>query len=725
MKGRACIGASAAVLVVLAVLASQSPDQAPSFQEVKDHHHPSDLRLLDRSGQNLGQRRVDARVRRWAWTPLLQISPALQRAVVAVEDRRFWNHDGVDYYAIVASITEVLRGHRPRGASTITMQLARWLEPHLQRRQSERGLRFKWQQMRAAWAIERAWSKDEIFEAYLNVIAFRGEIHGINAAAGTLFAKAPHGLSDAESLVLAALLRDPTASAQHVAARARHLATRLGGAGTEVDIDSAISALQSPGRLERDDLAPHLAARLLTPAVASDVSTAIDIDLQRLATATLRRHLLALHDRHVDDGAVLIVDNTSGEVMAYVGGSGGLSQAPQVDAVRARRQAGSTLKPFLYATALERQVLTAASLLDDSPVEVAESTGVYRPENYDHRFHGMMTLRRALAGSINVPAVRTLMLLRPNTLLSKLRRLGFAQLNRPAEFYGPALALGAVDVNLWELVNAYRSLANGGAFGEMRLLKPGTGQGTGSSPMTGNVFDPAAVFIVDDILADRESRALTFGLDSPLGTTSWTAVKTGTSKDMRDNWCIGFSDRYTIGVWVGNASGAPMHDVTGVSGAALIWHDLMESMHRQHSSQAPTPPLGVVAQWSEFPDTTELARREWYLAGTEPITAVIKRSEGREHIVTPVAGAIVAIDPDIGMDRQRIPLQAQTAAADRRWVVDGIDIGSVRGDAWWTPEAGPHTLTLQDTNGRILDTVRLRVRGAWPEAARSGRRPKT
>jgi len=195
----------------------------------------------------------------------------------------------------------------------------------------------------------------------------------------------------------------------------------------------------------------------------------------------------------------------------------------------------------------DRRILTPASLIDDSALDIPVPGGVYRPRNYDDEFHGLVSVRTALASSLNVPAVKTLNLVGVDNLVGMLWRLGFEELRSP-DFYGPSLALGSADITLWDLVNAYRALANGGTWGSMRLVF----EAEPAQPR--RVLTPAAAFLLSDILSDRESRSRTFSLESPLSTRFWTAVKTGTSKDMRDNWCVGYSDRYTVGVWVGNFS---------------------------------------------------------------------------------------------------------------------------------------------------------------------------
>ncbi len=221
-----------------------------------------------------------------------------------------------------------------------------------------------------------------------------------------------------------------------------------------------------------------------------------------------------------------------------------------------------------------------------------------------------MSLRTALAASLNVPAVRTLALVGTDRFVERLRALGFAHLTKDGDHYGYSLALGSAEVKLWELVNAYRTLANGGTAGDL-TLRPRR-----AAAPAGAVMDRGAAFIVSDILADPVARSPTFGLDSALDTPVASAVKTGTSKDMRDNWCIGYSERYTAGVWVGNFDGEPMHEVSGVTGAAPIWYAIMEHLHRGRPAGTPLPPVGVVEERVVFEPAIEAPRREWFLAGT-------------------------------------------------------------------------------------------------------------
>ena len=702
---------SIAVLALAALCAACTAPDPPTFDQVRAAHRTSESVLLDRHGEPLHALRTDPTRRRLEWVRLDDVSPALVNALIAAEDRRFHDHAGVDWRSFAGAAWDNLSGAKRRGASTITMQLAGLLDDELRAGGGRRTFGQKWRQARAALALEeRGWTKREILEAYLNLASFRGELQGAHAAAQGLFDKHPAGLDRAEAWLLAALVAAPNA-AQRAAGRRACALARAAPAQEPPDCDRlerlAARHLDAAPRIRAAlAAAPHL-ARTLLPHGDARVRTTLDAALQRFARETLARHLAALAGRNVEDGAVLVLDNASGDVLAYVASSGPLSSAGDVDGITARRQAGSTLKPFLYALAIERRWLTAASVLDDSPLNIATPVGLYVPQNYDCGFKGPVSVRDALGASLNVPAVRTLLLAGPDAFHERLRALGFASLDEGADFYGYALALGGADVTLLELANAYRALANGGEWRPVRF----TPSEAADAPVT--ALDARAAFIVADILADRGARALTFGLASPLATRSWAAVKTGTSKAMRDNWAVGFSDRYTVGVWVGNFSGAPMWDVSGVSGAAPVWQDVMSWLHRAAPSQAPAPPAGLVARRVRFAADREPARVEYFLAGTEmENVSLVGNAAARPRIGYPGQGTIVALDPDIPADRQRIALQATVAAADLRWVLDGTVVAESAADALWAPRPGKHRLALVDARGREVDAVAFEVRGA-------------
>ena len=703
----------AGVVLWASTLALAAPASAlPRFEDLRAAHRPSDAVLLDRHGVPVQALRIDSNVRRLHWVPLQEMSPALLQAIVLSEDRRFWAHSGIDWAGVARSAWANLWNTRTQGASTLTMQLAGLIDDGLARPAGGRSVPQKIGQALTATRLESSWTKSQILEAYLNSVPLRGELVGIEALSQTLFGKHASGLDATEAALAAALVRSPNASAARVAERACGVlqAQRLACEGVE---DRARAALQRRGAPALGEaLAPHLARQLLKPGGPPTVTSTLDARVQRLAWRSLRAQIAELSRQQVEDGAVVVLDNASGEVLAWVGSSGpALSDAPQVDGVLARRQPGSTLKPFVYQLAFERRLLTPASLLDDSPAQIAAGGGaLYLPQNYDHRFRGWVSVRQALAGSLNIPAVRAANLLPPDALVQHLNALGLA-LPHPGGYYGQALALGSAEVSLLALSNAYRTLANGGVHTAVQTTAATARRGAPGAAAPRRAGSAAAAHLVADILADNTARAATFGLDSALATHGFAAVKTGTSKDLRDNWCVGFTDRYTVGVWVGNASGAPMRQVSGVSGAAPVWRTLVTALHEDRPSRAPGVPAGVVVTPVRFAQGLEPDRTERFLAGTE--LAVIEGAAGtdaratRFGIAHPRDGSLFALDPDIPPAVQRLVFEGQPGT----WVLDGRRLGT-GASVSWSPWPGRHRLSLLAADGRELQRVHFEVRGA-------------
>jgi penicillin-binding protein 1C len=791
----------AAFLIAISAIPASA---IPAFDEVRSDFKPSDTQILSREGEVLQRLRTDATVRRGQWVPLADVSPALRTALVLSEDKRFFEHSGVDWRAASAAAWGNLWNQRTRGASTITMQLAGLLDGDWRQGPGGRTVVQKLGQTVAAQVLDRRWRKDQILEAYLNLVPFRSELVGIDALSRTLFGKAAHGLDDREAAVAAALVRAPNARPALVAQRAcgvlrdmqANLAPRSSvgstprrapagapapasaakAAAAPVDCDAldlfTTAALQRRAFDASEGVAPHFARYLLrqrfkdgADAVPEQVSSTLRAPLQRFAVQTLQQHLRELRGRNVEDGAVLVLDNATGAVLAWVGSSGQLSQASEVDGVLALRQPGSTLKPFLYAQAIAERRLTAASLVDDSPAHIATASGLYIPQNYDRQFKGWVSVRTALAASLNVPAVRTLVMVSPDAFHRQLAAVGLP-LRESGDYFGYSLALGSPEVPLLHLTNAFRTLANGGQLSAVALTGATQGASPRSKPRFTSAIDAQAAFIVGDILSDGNARARTFGTDSVLATRFWSAVKTGTSKDMRDNWAVGWSERYTVGVWVGNASGAAMHDVSGTSGAAPIWSAVMGFLHAREPSRAPKAPAGLVQAAVRFgpaqapapaPAATggttnqvplEAARQEWFKPGTQQtlfamdtgaISAYGTSARGQKdhkpptrtaaqtpagtiaataaavtgavaRITGPASGTIIALDPDIPPARQRLQFTA-TGDGALLWRMDGKPLG--RGPrVAWLPWPGRHVVQLTNPEGRVLDEIRLEVRGA-------------
>ena len=702
-----------------------------SFDAVKQGFKPSDTLIFSRDGEVIQRLRTDSTVRRGQWVVLADVSPALRTALILSEDKRFYEHSGVDWRAVSSAAWANLWNTKTRGASTLSMQLAGLLDDDLRAGAGGRSMGQKIGQTLSTQGLEARWRKDQILEAYLNLVPFRGEIVGIDALSRTLFGKAAHGLDEREAAVTAALVRGPNAKAAQVAQRACGVLKLM---QTKPDCDSldlfTTGALQRKAFDTREGVAPHLARRLVAQTKGQSIQSTLRAPLQRFAAKTVQQHLRELRGRHVEDAAVLVLDNGTGEVLAWVGSSNELSQAADVDAVTALRQPSSTLKPFLYAQAIAENRITAASLLEDSSTQIPTASGLYIPQNYDRQFKGMVSTRTALGASLNVPAERTLVMVSPEAFARQLRSAGLP-LKESGDYYGYSLALGSSETSLLNLTNAYRTLANGGRVSAVTLALH-------TKPELKTAIDPRAAFIVTDILADPMARARTFGTDSVLATRFWTAVKTGTSKDMRDNWALGYSQRYTVGVWVGNASGAPMWDVSGTSGAAPIWAAVMNHLHRTEPSRAPTPPAGLVQVRVAF-DGLESARNEWFIKSTEQNLFAINsgatytridgatgskdtqkstiETEIKAKITSPASGSIIALDPDIPPNRQRVSFKAE--GQNLRWHIDGKPFA--RGaQAQWLPWPGRHVVQLVSSSGQVLDEVRVEVRGAGLKTASAG-----
>jgi penicillin-binding protein 1C len=748
--------AFAIFLIALQPINATALGKLGSFDAVKHAHQPSDLLVLDRHGQEIHRIRTDAAVRRGQWVALGDVSPALRAALVFSEDKRFFEHSGVDWQAVSSAAWGNVWNTKTRGASTITMQLSGLLDEDLQRGAGGRTLTQKIGQTVSATLLEQRWRKDQILEAYLNLVPFRGELVGIDALSRTLFGKAAHGLDFEEAAIAAVLVRAPNAAPAQIAQRAcsvlqflvRQPQTQIQPC---VALDLRVAgALQSRGYPASQGFAPHIAQRaaLLVRNQATSVKstlktnrlqTTLHAPLQRFAIQTLQTHLRELSGRHVQDAAIVVLDNTSGDVLAWVGSSGPLSNAPELDFVTALRQPGSTLKPFLYAQAIAERRLTAASLLDDSDAQIGTASGLYIPQNYDKQFKGWVSVRTALGASLNVPAVRTLVMVTPDAFHKQLRALSLPLLET-GDFYGYSLALGSAEVSLLDLTNAYRALGQGGRTGPTRWQLAAKAQPQSSKA----AIDPRAAFITAQMLSDPMARARTFGSDSVLNTRHWSAVKTGTSKDLRDNWAIGWSEHYTVGVWVGNANAAPMWDVSGTTGAAPIWAAVMHFLHSARSSRAPHPPPGVVASPVEF-GGLEANRIEWFLEGSQQRSFAINSiaqqaintpASGQfgtknalqwhfgasgaaavsARIAAPTTGTIIALDPDIPPRNQRLSLES-TAPRVRslRWQINGKTLAS-GGRAQWPLWPGRHTIRLLDAKGMLLDEVQIEVRGAGIKA---------
>lgn len=576
--------------------------------ELREPSAPS-IRVMTEGGQLLREVRADdgARARP---LPLASFPKHVRDAVLAAEDRRFFSHPGVDVGAVLrAATTNVLRRRIVSGASTLTMQLARTLRPH------PRTLWGKVTEMSLAVRIEASLSKNQILEAYLNRVSYGPNVRGYAAASQAYCAVEPASLSIAEAALIAGLPRGPSIYAHNPSLARRRRDRVLGRMAAFGMLDAAALAralAEPPGaQLEKPAFgAPHLVRGLLDGTLAplqptlaaalgdrrgvSEVHTTIDRELQRSAEAAVTMTLATLSDKHVTAAAVVVLDNATCDVLAYVGSPDFWSTAAlgQNDGASARRQPGSALKPFVYAEAMATLGYTGATLLPDIELHIPlPGGGDYVPHDYDTKLRGPVRLREALGNSLNVPAVYTIHQLGTQRVLERLHRFGFASLTEDAEHYGPALALGDGEVTLLELANAYATLARGGVGRPLRFVKRIVRDGTPQAFEPGaetRALEPHVAAMLTDILRDKGARRSAFGDQNVLEFGFDVAAKTGTSKGYRDNVAVGYTAAVTVAVWVGNFDGAPMDGVSGISGAGPIFRAVMEAamQKRPHVSLA-------------------------------------------------------------------------------------------------------------------------------------------
>ncbi len=569
------------------------------------------------------------------WIVYDRIDPDLINAFVAVEDMRFWEHHGIDLVAIGRAVAANDRaGKTVSGASTITMQLARLLRP------AERSWTGKIAQAMWALRLEAHLGKQQIMEQYLNRVQLGQGTVGVSSASALYFGGSASEVSVAQAATLAGLAHAPSRDNPEVSptrARRRQAVAlarmnRLGFATRDDIARAREESLGSNGRAA-PFAAPHFTTRVLSWAdegqalgATEHVRTSLDIELQRELEVEVRHTVDVLRDRNVEQAAAVVLDNQTGEVLAWVGSPDFWAPKDgQTDMVVSARQPGSALKPFLYGVALDRGY-TAASVLPDIPKTYATATGPYQPRNYDRRFRGPTRMREALASSYNVPAVDVASSLGASVLLQTLRLAGFESLDRDAEYYGLGLALGNGDVTLIELANGYRALANGGEWRPWtwRLTSDASGA-RGPARGARRVISPAASAIVLDILSDPAARIPGFGTSTPFDFPFPVAVKTGTSRHFTDNWAVGTTRAFTVAVWAGNFSGHAMEGVSGVTGAGPLLHRAVMAASRHVPPGVLTTPAEAgevavpVCRLSGLRATSECAAlTEWFVPGTEP-----------------------------------------------------------------------------------------------------------
>ncbi len=665
--------------------------------------------------------------------PLAAVPALLQTAFVVAEDQHFYQHHGVDWPARCAALWLDLReGAAIRGASSITEQVVRMIHPRPRTPWS------RWVEGFEAARLEARFTKKQILEFYLNQVPYTERRRGVVQAARFYFNRGLDTLSPGEQLTLAVLVRSPAGmDLRHHAPRARRALGRLAdrlqqrGALTEAELAQVRAGPwvldASPPALEASHFVSHALNIARTGPVAAQIRTTLDPNVQLTAQKILDGALTGLAKRHVRDGAVLIIDHRRNEILGWVVGrtrpaaaaaaseDAGNYAAVGYDTVLTPRQPGSTMKPLLYALALERG-WTAATLIDDAELSESVGGGQHTFHNYSHRHYGPLRLREALGNSLNIPAVKTLKFVGGDAFMERLRAVGITSLTNHPEFYGDGLALGNGEVSLYEMAQAYTVLAREGRYQPLTLLA----SDPAPRPET-RVFTPAVATLIGNILADPEARMLEFGrgLQFPVE----TAIKTGTSTDYRDAWAIAFDYQHTIAVWMGNLDGSAMDGVTGAVGPAMVLRSLFSEINRNQDTRAlalaqDLVPAKICRRDGRPADERCDSTIEWFVPGTVPLpTGIPKEAAAPQYrLLQPTAGLQVAHDPRIPAEFEALPMQIAAVpgfhCAD--WYVDGKLTASTTDTHYpWPLQRGAHSVKAvvwTDADAHATDDIRFYVR---------------
>jgi len=595
------------------------------------------VRVLDRNGSLI--RELPTQQGRSIVLSEEEIPPHFVHALLAAEDAGFYGHMGISPTAILRSLwLNIKAGKVVAGGSTLSQQLAKKLVP----RSKTWGGKFQ----EALWALrlEAHASKKHLLMQYSNRVEFGNQTVGLEAASLLYFGRRAQHLSLAQAALLAAIPRSPTAynpyrHLSHLRQRQLWVLERMFvnqfitaeelqvAKEAPLDFSSFVAAFEAPHFVE--EVVRSLEALHLGDVVV--LETTLDLSLQKQVEEIVQKELKKLADRKVSSAAVLVVDNATSEVLAYIGSKDFFDEEGlgQNNGVRMLRQPGSLLKPFVYLQALESKRFTAASVLPDIETDFGASKGAYKPKNYNQKTHGPIRLREALASSYNIPAVFIAEALGASTVLIGLHKAGFHSLSKDAVHYGLGLALGNGEVSLWEVAQAYAGLSRGGLLLPLQTLRRGI-RVSGEEGLPWVDTPPQrfatqeAVALLADILSDNGARVSSFGFDNSLQFSFPVVAKTGTSKGYSDNWAAGYTREYTVAVWAGNFNGSPMQGISGISGAAPIFHHVLSLLS---AKQVPSALAGknLLSRQRICPLSGQLFgahctafAEEWFIPGTEP-----------------------------------------------------------------------------------------------------------
>jgi penicillin-binding protein 1C len=651
---------------------------------------------------------------------LNDVPALLQRAFIMAEDQHFLEHHGIDWTARLAAGWQNLRaGTTVRGASSITEQTVRILHPR------PRTLWSRWLESFEASRLESRFSKSQILTFYLNQVPYADRRRGVVQAARLYFDRGLETLSPAEQLALAVLVRSPVRmDLRRNEPRARRAIEQLANRMVERGDLTPIQREQvraDPLNLSASSTSPdasHFVSHVLAESGAQQpppdrIHTTLDPNYQRITQRILDSALARLNKRGVKDAAVLVIDHRRNEIQAWAVGQS--QSTAGYDAVLTPRQPGSTMKPLLYALALE-QGWTAATLIDDSELTESIGTGQHTFHNYSHLHYGPLRLREALGNSLNIPAVKTLKFVGQNRFLERLHAIGITSLTQHPDFYGDGLALGNGEVSLYEMAQAYTVIARQGRYRPLTILTE-----DGEPRTEARIFSPEIATLIGNILADPDARMLEFGrgLQFPVE----TAIKTGTSTDYRDAWAIAFDYRHTIAVWMGNLDGSTMNGVTGAVGPAMVLRSLFSELNRDQETRDLALSRGLIQaricrRDGSVADDNCASTTEWFVPGTAPARSGATAADGAQYrLLQPTVGLLVARDPRIPSELEALPMQVAPVAGLSRvdWYVDGEQVSSTTVARYaWPLVRGRHAVYTRIWDGaadaaHVTEPVRFQV----------------
>lgn len=586
--------------------------ELPSPEVLSKDNSPITTQIFDRNGQLL-YRVYDEKNR--SLVKLDQLPPNLINATIAIEDKNFWGHPGVDLYGIARAGLNYFNGGDLQGGSTITQQLIKntLLTP-------ERTWQRKIKEVILAFWAERVFSKKDILQMYFNEAPYGGPSWGIAAAAQTYFHKNPQDLTLAESAYLAGLPVSPTTYSPYgtnpeLGKERQHDVLRRMVEDKYISQQQADEAFAAPLNIQPNDeeiKAAHfvmyvksvLASKYGEKMVSEgglQVTTSLDLPTQQMAETAVEEEVSKLTPLKVTNGAAMVTDPRNGQILAMVGSKNYWSQdGGNFNVTTSLRQPGSSIKPITYATAF-KQGLTPGTMVLDAPVSYKTAWENYSPVNYDSAFHGMVSIRTALGSSYNIPAVKVLNEVGIDNMLLTAKDLGITTFTHPDQ-YGLSITLGGAEVKMVDMMSAYDTFSQmGKKYPIQPILKITDAEGNvledNTNPDYNQVLPTGVAYMIDDILSDNKARTPAFGPNSLLVIPGHTvAVKTGTTDSKRDNWTFGFTPEIAVGVWVGNNDNTPMDPklTSGITGAAPIWHRIMADLLKDKPNVAFARPADIV-----------------------------------------------------------------------------------------------------------------------------------